>query len=173
MRVRPQWNLLVTWWRHWVDHEERELVVEQHRHTLCSCSTEYHKSIILLSKYAAINRQPSFPSRSVLLSIMFTALWPYLDAHTLLPPTHCFLPTWKAPRNSESPSSISWRTDWRTSRRVAVEHLVFRLKGSRRKREMNQTFVSAFVSIASKVWWAKPISSEIAVQPRDYNYAYR
>ena len=54
MWARPQWNLPVTWWRHWVDHKERELVVEQHRHTLCNCSTD-----IINHLYYLANMWPS------------------------------------------------------------------------------------------------------------------
>ena len=66
MQARPQWNLPVTWWRHWVDHKERELVVEQHRHTLCNCSTDITNQLYYLA-----NMRPSIGNRdSILLSIV-------------------------------------------------------------------------------------------------------
>ena len=58
MRARPQCNLPVTWWRHWVDHEERELVVEQHRRTLCNCSTDITNQLYYLA-----NMRPSIGNR--------------------------------------------------------------------------------------------------------------
>ena len=58
MQARPQCNLPVTGWRHWVDHEERELVVEQHRRTLCNCSTDITNQL-----YNLANMRPSIGNR--------------------------------------------------------------------------------------------------------------
>ena len=58
MQARPQCNLPVRRWRHWVDHEERELVVEQHRHTLCNCITDITNQLYYLA-----NMRPSIGNR--------------------------------------------------------------------------------------------------------------
>ena len=76
MQARPQCNLPVTWWRHWIDHEERELVVEQHRHTLYNCSTDITNQLYYLANMwpSISNRdfqadQSCFPNSNSLITI--------------------------------------------------------------------------------------------------------